>query len=328
MNKILILFFLFSASSFAAEPSEIPAGSSIIYPHLKSSRWVNYTITNCVAAGNPHSNCRASYDAVLEGDVELKIQLVNGVSNKALNNVINKLNIIGLDSKHGDFAWKGSGYSMNALRQETIPGKYCTPEDDGGMQRCLSRYIGDEYTVNVHFGPVVNALSVWEYLSGFALCSDRVTIISGWGYVSDADTIGYENSCFKGGPNDLTPPELGQSSVCSLNGQNLNLNYSSTSLNVTGLTQNTSLSVSCTTGDAQNYDLKLVGSNVVNGRLNFGNGVSAQVFLNGTPIQANGESISLNGLTSLSIPLSATLFGTAESSGVTNANGVLVLNAL
>lgn len=124
----------------------------------------------------------------------------------------------------------------------------------------------------------------------------------------------------------INPPN--PTSVCSLNSQNLNLNYSSTSLNVDGLTQSTSLAVSCTSGDAKNYQLRLTGSNVTSGRLNFGNGVSAQVSLNGTQVNANGAAISLNGLTSRNISVSATLAGTASSSGVTNANGVLVLDAL
>ncbi|EKT54418.1 hypothetical protein [Providencia burhodogranariea] len=124
----------------------------------------------------------------------------------------------------------------------------------------------------------------------------------------------------------VNPPE--PKSTCSLNSQNLNLNYSPTSLNVSGLTQSTNLIVSCTNGDAKDYQLKLTGSNVTNGRLNFGNGVSAQVSLNGTQVQANGSAISLNKLTGGSIPVSATLAGTASGPGVTNANGVLILDAL
>ncbi|MEY0604501.1 hypothetical protein, partial [Providencia huaxiensis] len=117
-------------------------------------------------------------------------------------------------------------------------------------------------------------------------------------------------------------------SVCSLNSQNLNLNYSSTNLNIDGLTQNTNLNISCTAGNAQNYQLKLTGSNVVNGLLNFGNNVSAQVSLNGTPVLANGQGIQLNSLTSQTIPVSATLSGNASVSGVSKVTGILVLEAL
>lgn len=124
----------------------------------------------------------------------------------------------------------------------------------------------------------------------------------------------------------VNPPN--PKSVCTLNSQNLNLNYSSTSLNVNGLTQSTNLYVSCTSGNAQNYQLRLTGSNVTSGRLNFGNGVTAQVSLNGTQVSANSSGISLNGLTSRNVSVSATLVGSASTSGITNANGVLVLDAL
>lgn len=123
--------------------------------------------------------------------------------------------------------------------------------------------------------------------------------------------------------NPSVPPNT---SVCSLNSQNLNLNYSSASLNVNGLTQSTNLNVTCGTGDAQDYQLKLTGTNVTNGRLNFLNGVSAQVSLNGTQVQANGSGIQLNGLTTRSISVSATLMGTAATSGPSGASGILVLD--
>ncbi|MDR2225962.1 MAG: hypothetical protein LBE52_08195, partial [Providencia sp.] len=101
----------------------------------------------------------------------------------------------------------------------------------------------------------------------------------------------------------------------------------STNLNVSGLTKSTNLVISCTEGDTKDYKLKLTGSKVTNGRLSFGNGVSAQVSLNGIQVQANGSGIQLNGLTTSSIPVSATLAGTAATSGSSNASGVLVLEA-
>lgn len=127
---------------------------------------------------------------------------------------------------------------------------------------------------------------------------------------------------------EIVNPPSGGASVCSLNSQNLNLNFSSTSLNVDGLRRSTNLNVTCTTGDANDYQLKLTGSNVVAGRLNFRNGVSAQVSLNGIAVQANGSGIQLNSLISRTIPVSATLTGTAETSGVSNTTGILVLEAL
>ncbi|CAI1222094.1 Uncharacterised protein [Serratia fonticola] len=121
------------------------------------------------------------------------------------------------------------------------------------------------------------------------------------------------------------PTEVG---VCSLNNQNVNLNYSATNLNVNGMTKSEVLSISCSQGIARDYTLKLTGSNVIDGRINLGGGVSAQISLNDISVKANGAGISLNGLTSRTIPVSATLVGTATSPGVSNANGILVLEAL
>lgn len=116
-------------------------------------------------------------------------------------------------------------------------------------------------------------------------------------------------------------------SVCSLS-NNVSLSYSSTTLNVNGLSQSASLGVSCTNGTAKDYTLRLTGSSVSGGRLSFGNNVSAQVYLNGTAVSANGSGIRLNSLTSRSVPVRADLVGTATNSGTTMANGVLILEAL
>jgi hypothetical protein len=126
----------------------------------------------------------------------------------------------------------------------------------------------------------------------------------------------------------VNPPEGNPSSICSLNSQNLNIVFTSDSLAVNGLTKSTNLDVTCTAGDGKNYILKLTGNNVNNGRLNFGNGVFAQVSLNGTQVAANGAGITLNSLASKSMPVSASLVGTASVPGVSNATGVLVLEAL
>lgn len=125
----------------------------------------------------------------------------------------------------------------------------------------------------------------------------------------------------------INPPT--PNSVCSLNSQNMFLDFNSTSLNVNGLSQTQNLNVSCTSGTAKNYRLRLTGSNVTSGRLNFGNGVSAQIYLNGTAVTANAATgISLNGLTSRTVTVRGDLVGTASGAGVTNANGVLILEAL
>lgn len=130
------------------------------------------------------------------------------------------------------------------------------------------------------------------------------------------------------GDGAINPPIENPDSICNLNSQSLNLNYSTTSLAVSGLTQTTNLVVSCSSGTPHNYQLKLTGTNVTNGRLNFNNGVSAQVYLNGVLVQANGPGIQLNSLTSRTIPVRATLTGTAATSGVSSTTGILVLEAL
>lgn len=122
-------------------------------------------------------------------------------------------------------------------------------------------------------------------------------------------------------------PPTQPASVCSLS-NNVSLSYSSSTLNVNGLSQNSYLSVNCTSGTASDYMLRLTGTNVSGGRLSFGNNVSAQVYLNGTSVSVNGSGIRLNSLTSRSIPVRADLIGTAANSGTTTANGVLVLEAL
>ncbi len=121
------------------------------------------------------------------------------------------------------------------------------------------------------------------------------------------------------------PPD--DESVCSLL-SDINVKFTSTELNVNGLSSTQALSINCTSGSAQNYQLKLTGNDVTNGRLNFNNGVSGQVFFNGTQVQANGTGIQLNNLTSSTISVGVTLYGTASVSGISNAVGILVLDAL
>ncbi len=127
-------------------------------------------------------------------------------------------------------------------------------------------------------------------------------------------------------PYAVNPPVPVDKSVCSL-GSDINFNFSSTALDVSGITSTKNLSLICTSGEAQNYQLKLIGNNVTNGRLNFNNGVSAQVSLNGTQVLANGSGIQLNNLKSQDIPVNVTLIGTSSLSGTSNALGVLVLEA-
>lgn len=131
-----------------------------------------------------------------------------------------------------------------------------------------------------------------------------------------------------GGEVEVENPPATPPSLCSLNNQTINMNMSKNELNVNGLTDTGTVNISCTSGTPSNYTLRLTGSNVVDGRLSFGNGVSAQITLNGTQVAANGARITLPNLATTSLPLSASLVGTASAPGVTNANGILVLEAL
>lgn len=131
-----------------------------------------------------------------------------------------------------------------------------------------------------------------------------------------------------GGEVEIVNPPAPSPSLCSLNNQTINMNLSKNELNVNGLTGAGNVNISCTTGTPSNYTLRLTGSNVVDGRLSFGNGVSAQITLNGTQVAANGARITLPNLSTTSLPLSASLVGTASAPGVTTANGILVLEAL
>ncbi|WP_261445254.1 hypothetical protein [Serratia fonticola] len=131
-----------------------------------------------------------------------------------------------------------------------------------------------------------------------------------------------------GGEVEIVNPPAPPPSLCSLNNQTINMNMSKNELNVNGLTGAGNVNISCSSGTPSNYTLRLTGSNVVDGRLSFGNGVSAQITLNGTQVAANGPRITLPNLSTTTLPLSASLVGTASAPGVTNANGILVLEAL
>lgn len=116
-------------------------------------------------------------------------------------------------------------------------------------------------------------------------------------------------------------------SSCHLNNQDLTFNFSSTSLNASGLNKSSSLSINCTQGAASNYTLRLTSASASNGKLDFGNGVLASISLDGKEIQANGTAIELENLTSRDFNVNADLAGTASSSGTFNTNGILVLES-
>lgn len=129
-------------------------------------------------------------------------------------------------------------------------------------------------------------------------------------------------------PPEIVNPPIEKTSVCTLNDQNLNINLLSNQLRMDGVSSSGSLLVTCTAGPASDYTLRLTGTNVESGRLSFGNGVSANISLNGSGIQANGAGILLNSLQSGAISVNASLVGTASFPGLTNAYGILVLDAL
>lgn len=196
----------------------------------------------------------------------------------------------------------------------------CTTADRGNFETCLSRYVGSSFYNELDVDSIQYSGNVC--LDIYVDAASGKSLNNGWG---GHWTSASQRACADGGPG-IIPEPPSKASVCNLNSQNLNLTYLSTSLGVNGLTQSTNLNVTCGTGDAQDYQLKLTGTNVTNGRLNFTNGVSAQVSLNGTQVQANGSGIQLNGLTTRSISVSATLTGTAATSGQSRASGILVLD--
>lgn len=130
-----------------------------------------------------------------------------------------------------------------------------------------------------------------------------------------------------GGEVETVNPPAPPPSLCSLNNQTINMTFSENNLNVSGLSKKGNLNISCTSGTPSNYTLRLTGTNTTNGRLSFGNGVSAQISINGSDVAVNGAGISLPSLTNQTLPLDATLLGTASGPGVTNTYGVLVMEA-
>lgn len=145
----------------------------------------------------------------------------------------------------------------------------------------------------------------------------------GYTYVESS----YSGTCTTCIAPPYTPPPPPKSS-CSFATSAFTINFTSASLNVDGDTSSVSVSLSCSSGSAQNYVLSLRASDVLAGRLNFGNGVSAQITINGTVLTPNGPGIPMYSLSSRSLPLTATLYGQSRSSGSFSSSGVLVLDIL
>lgn len=298
MLRIMFLLTILFPALGTAKSIEVLPGHPTWVPVVTNTEWLTYNLT----------------ENRLSGTLKITFQLEWGVVFSAGYVTMSNAG----DTVNGAPAGRvGLFGSTNAPTSMS-----CTAADGGDFLKCLARNSGGTFTqtVNVSFDYIDRQKPA---------CIDYYLFpTNGTGGASNGFKS-MSNTCTPGGPGYVPDPEPESiGSVCSLNSQNLNLNYSSSGLNVDGLRQSTNLTVTCTTGTPQNYQLKLTGSNTSQGRLNFGNGVSAQVSLNGTQVAANGTGISLNGLTSQMLPVSASLVGTASGPGVTNANGVLVLEAL
>lgn len=310
-NLIVVFLFLIASGQSIAASVTLGPGSEVTTGRIVSSQWLNYQITN---------------DRFI-GYLEIRVRLVRAsfmsMSNYAAPYTLpaqgSSIEIIACPSYDG-----GSSYQCVHVPLAVS----CNSADNGDINSCMNRIIGTEETVIVPIDEPRSQMTATRFCMRDYLYFPEVrrTVVAG-GTTGSLDL--YFDPYTICGVDEGAPPPIPEltGSVCSLNSQNLNLGYSSTSLNVDGLTQSTNLNVTCTAGNAQNYELKLTGPNVTNGRLDFNNGVSAQVSLNGTQVQANGTGIPLNSLTSQTIPVSATLTGTAATSGPSNASGILVLEA-
>lgn len=306
-STIAFLLLIICGQSFAKSVTLGP-GSEVTTGKVISSKWVNYQISNGRFIGNLEvrirlvrasfrgsSNYQASYTLPAQGS---SLTVTPCISN--------------------DAGYGGCSYDIS------FPVVSCTSADQGDINTCMNRIVGTEGTILVPVNESTVNLSSPNFCMRSYLNYREVTRSGGGSldpYFEPYKVCGAD----EGAPPPI--PEL-TGSVCSLNSQQIELSYQSTTTNVSGLRKDGALSVLCTSGTPQNYQLKLTGNNVTNGNLNFGNGVSAQVSLNGSQVQANGPGIQLNSLTSQTISVSATLSGNASVSGVSKATGILILDAL
>ncbi|MEQ5149984.1 hypothetical protein ABN250_19680 [Providencia stuartii] len=311
-NKLNIimafLILIVSEQSIAKNVTLTPGSSEATTGRVVASKWLDYQITNGRFIGN----------------LEIRVRLVRAPFYSGSAATTYNLSAQGSPLTVTPCISNDAGYG-GCYHRTPFPVVGCTSADQGDINICMNRIVGTEGTIVIPVNEPTYQLSSPNFCMRSYLQYPDVKAPS----PVDILSIYFDPYTVCGEDNGAPPPipEL-TGSVCNLNSQNLNLNYSSTSLNVGGITKSTSLNVSCTTGVAQDYQLKLTGSNVVSGRLNFGNGVSAQVSLNGIQVQANGPGIQLNNLVSQTIPVSATLMGNASVSGVSKATGILVLEAL
>lgn len=309
INTSMFFFVLLVSSQSFAKNVSLGPGSEVTTAKILESKWVDYQIVGDRFIGSLH----------------VKIRLVRAPFQSWTISTVN-YNLPAQGSPiSGSFCPSNEGGYSECTSRVPITSVSCTAADSGDINKCMNRIVGSEETIIVPINQPTYYLSGPKFCMRTYLNYPKVKAPVG----IDSLQLYFDPYTICGADEGAPPPipEL-TGSVCSLNSQQINLSYSSTSTNVSGLRQNTNLTVSCTAGKPQNYKLRLTGTNVTDGRLNFGNGVSAQVSLNGTQVAANGTGISLNGLTSQTLPVSASLVGTASAPGVTNANGVLVLEVL
>ncbi len=311
-STIAFLLLIICGQSFAKSVTLGP-GSEVTTGKVISSKWVNYQIS----------------DGRFIGNLEVRIRLVRGSFMSSSNYAAPyTLPAQGSSLAVTPCISNDAGYG-GCYSNIPFPVVGCTSTDQGDINTCMNRIVGTEGTILVP----VNESTVSLSSANFCMRSYLIYPEVARGVVPGG-TLGSLSLYFEPytvcGADEGAPPPIPEltGSVCSLNSQQIELSYQSTTTNVSGLRKDGALSVLCTSGTPQNYQLKLTGNNVTNGNLNFGNGVSAQVSLNGIQVQANGPEIQLNNLTSQTIPVSATLMGDASVSGVSQATGILILEAL
>ena len=116
-------------------------------------------------------------------------------------------------------------------------------------------------------------------------------------------------------------------SVCTIGSSVLSVSFESMTTTVSQ-EKSLPLDVVCGAGVPVNYKLSLTSSLADGGRLSFGNGVTAAVSVDGVALPVNGDWIRLTSLSTGTKLLTIALSGSAYTSGVTTATGVLVLEML
>lgn len=308
---VIILLILSSYPPVRADSVLIANGDTVTTGRVTASKFINYTINN----------------GVLHGTLSITVIFVRAPFQRGVTNSSQYYTLPSTGSIIDAFFCFADRKNPLAINNCTgfIPYKNirCTAADKSNYNTCMNRLVGSAETFEV---PVKISADI---LAGSLFCIRSTTYYEGNLTVSSSIPP-YNDPYFvcqgeAGAPE--TPPEL-NNSVCSLNAQQINMSYTSESLAVDGLRQDATLSVNCTAGTPQNYSVRLTGTNVTAGRLNFGNGVSAEVSLNNQLLTANGSAIRFDGLSSRTMPVSTVLRGTASSPGVSNAAGILILDAL